>query len=224
MEINGEVWRRRLFDRGLSDRAVAQLAEYVRMVEGAGRNVTAWRGAELWQKGIWDSLDILSVIDGYGDGLDLGSGAGFPGMVLAIAAAGRRWLLVEGRARRAELLERMVAELGLENVQVVGMRAEEYWRRAPTLQRDVQVVTARAVGPVRVVLELGLPFLAVGGRMVLPKGPGGVREIEGERAWVERLGGQIGPHYVVDGGMLVTVDKVRESPEEYPRRGTRLGR
>lgn len=97
---------------------------------------------------------------------DLGSGAGFPGLVLAAALPSAQVSLVESSAKKCEFLERAVAGMGLANVDVVAARAEE-WRAG---MAACDLVTARAVAPLNVLVEYAAPLLRAGGALVAWKG------------------------------------------------------
>lgn len=106
------------------------------------------------------------------DIIDLGSGAGLPGIPLAIAMPGRHLTLLEPMERRAQWLKSVVAELGLENADVVRERAEEH-------RRKYRVVTARAVAPLRKLIPLAAPLLSqrLGSELLFIKGKGAEQEI-----------------------------------------------
>lgn len=155
--------------------------------------------------------------------IDVGSGAGFPGIPLAIAVPGLEMVLCDAQAKRAAFLERAVRACGVENAAVVTGRAEELARR-PAHRERYDVAAARAVAPLAVLLELTLPFVRVGGRLVAWKGPGAAAEIAAAGRALELLGG--GPPRVVAVGLpgaagerrLVVVEKVAPTPAGYPRR------
>src|SRR5262249_31914257 len=105
---------------------------------------------------------------------DLGSGAGFPGIVLAVALPAAEINLIESQPRRCEFLGRVSALAGIENARVIGARAEE-WREGLDAH---DAVVARALGPVPVVLEYAAPLLRVGGSLVDWRGALGRRQEE----------------------------------------------
>jgi 16S rRNA (guanine527-N7)-methyltransferase len=111
------------------------------------------------------ALDLEPVRNG-AQIADLGSGAGFPGLALAIALPDAQVALVESVARKCAFLERAARALSLDNVDVVPARAES-WREG--LERQ-DVVTARALAPLGVLLEYGAPLLSIGGLLVAWKG------------------------------------------------------
>ena len=118
-----------------------------------------------------------------GLGIDLGSGGGVPGLVLATTLPAWRWELVESGARRAAFLDRAVARLGLQDrVQVVAGRAEDLGR-TPRARARADAVTARSFGPPPVTAECAAPLLRPGGVLLVSEPPGG----SGERWDADRL-------------------------------------
>lgn len=171
-----------------------------------------------------DALAALPLIDAAAPSraLDLGTGGGVPGLVLAIARPDVRWTLVDSVRKKVDALRTFASDLGLENVEAVAERAEVLGRD-PAQRGRTDVVTARACAALPVLVEYGLPLLRVGGRLVAWKGPIGQDELAaGGRAAAE-LGGAaptvemtgvpaLGDH------RFVVVEKVRETPARYPRR------
>ncbi|ADU52446.1 methyltransferase GidB [Thermaerobacter marianensis DSM 12885] len=175
-----------------------------------------------------DSLLALSVPGGWpAEGLlvDLGSGAGFPGIPLLVAL-GRGWrgLLLEAQQKKAAFLADAVQRLGLaERVTVAARRAEEVGRD-PQWRGQADAVTARALAPLDVVLEYGLPLLRPGGRLWAYKGPRVEEEWAAGRRAAEVLGGRLADRHCfgLPGGagrrVIVEAVKERPTPERYPRR------
>ncbi len=127
--------------------------------------------ARLWSRHILNSAVIAPLFTGTVG--DVGSGAGLPGLVLAIARPDVRWVLIEPMERRVAWLDEQVQELGLDNVEVVRARAED-WRRGPVLD----AVTARAVSALRTLVPLTAPLVRDGGELILLKGASAGNEIE----------------------------------------------
>jgi 16S rRNA (guanine527-N7)-methyltransferase len=150
--------------------------------------------------------------------LDLGSGGGFPGLPMAVALPTSRATVVDSVAKKARFLETVVRATGLdERVDVVAGRAESL---APRGGWDV--VTARAVGSLDALVELALPLLRVGGRLVAWKRGDIGGELEAGARAAEVLGGgppEIRPTKVpgLEGHALVLVEKVAPTPQGYPR-------
>jgi 16S rRNA (guanine527-N7)-methyltransferase len=152
--------------------------------------------------------------------LDLGAGAGLPGVVLKIVWPDLRMTLLDATAKKTAFLATVAEELRLEGADVVTGRAE-------TLAHDQRwrgrfdLVVARAVAPLSVLVELGLPFASVGGYLVSPKGSRAAAEVAAASRALELVGGRAeawpfdvpGPKQT-----LVAVQKLRETPSGYPRR------
>ncbi|MRG58965.1 16S rRNA (guanine(527)-N(7))-methyltransferase RsmG [Agromyces sp. CFH 90414] len=130
----------------------------------------------LWTRHILNSALVAPLLRSGRVG-DVGSGAGLPGLVLAIIRADVSFTLIEPMERRVAWLERQVAELGLENVDVVRARAEE-----AKLNGSLDQVTARAVSALRTLIPITAPLLRPGGELVLLKGAG----VDGEIGSAEK--------------------------------------
>lgn len=149
--------------------------------------------------------------------LDLGSGAGLPGLPLAVAWPDSRWTLVDAGVRRAEFLERAVRALGVEErVTVVEGRAEVLARR-DGLRGCFDLVVARGFGPPAVTAECGAGFLAVGGRMVVSEPPGG-RPARWPADGLAVLGLEVGETREVSGATYQVLRRRGACPDRYPRR------
>jgi 16S rRNA (guanine527-N7)-methyltransferase len=154
--------------------------------------------------------------------VDLGSGAGLPGLPLAVAYPDTRFTLVDAQRRRLEWVMDTAEQLGLQNLQVVHARLEDYGHGAARERFDV--ATARALGPLPVVAELGLPLLRRGGILIVPRGQPDPTEISEAAAACEQLGGRI--HEVVPNpsspidhlGLIVIMAKIAVTSPRFPRR------
>jgi len=155
--------------------------------------------------------------------VDLGSGAGFPGLPLKIALPSLRVTLLESSEKKSLFLCHIAQRLGLKNLVVVSMRAEEFARQEPA-REAYDLATARAVSPLPVLLEYALPLLAVGGFLIAQKGRELSEELGQARRAATLLGGEI--ESVVKAKVpflkaerhLVVIRKIVPTPEKYPRR------
>lgn len=125
----------------------------------------------LWSRHVLNSAVIAPLFSGRVG--DVGSGAGLPGLVLAIARPDVQWVLIEPMERRVAWLTEQVDALALTNVEVVRARAED-WKSGPVLD----AVTARAVSALRTLVPLTAPLVRDGGELILLKGAGAPGEIE----------------------------------------------
>ena len=179
---------------------------------------------DIARKHFLDSLTALAVRKWTGRErvVDVGSGAGFPGLALRLAIPGLRVTLVESMGKKARFLEEVTSTLAIDGVEVCNARAEALARE----RRDrYDVATARAVGSLGAVIEYLLPFLRVGGDAIAWKG----RlhdELAGARKACISIGGEIvritstsdlGLGDTLPGRSLVVVRKTRPTPPRFPR-------
>ena len=153
---------------------------------------------------------------------DLGSGAGLPGLPLAVAHRTTTFTLIDAQRRRVDWVAATAAELHLTNVEVVHARLEDYGR-GPARQ-SFDVATARALGPLPVVAELGLPLLKIGGQLLIPRGQPARDELEQAASACVQLGGRIdgvtpNPISPIDQvGFVVIMAKIAATSPRFPRR------
>ncbi|WP_424446688.1 16S rRNA (guanine(527)-N(7))-methyltransferase RsmG [Microbacterium sp. CH-015] len=126
----------------------------------------------LWNRHILNSAIAAPLFPTGGRVADVGSGAGLPGLVLAIARPDVEWVLIEPMERRVAWLNEQQRELGLDNVEVIRGRGEE-WKQGPVLD----AVTARAVSALRTLIPVTAPLLRSGGELMLLKGANAENEI-----------------------------------------------
>jgi 16S rRNA (guanine527-N7)-methyltransferase len=172
-----------------------------------------------------DSLTIITAIE-LSNGLnviDIGAGAGLPGIPLKIVSPGIYLTLLEATAKKARFLEHLVQTLGLDKVQIATGRAEEI-AHDNRYREKFQLALARALAPLPVLAELALPFCEVGGCCVAQKKGDIGGEVARALKAIEVMGGKlrevkpVGLEELNDKRYLVIIDKVRPTPPEYPRR------
>ena len=173
----------RAYVAGLTDAAgMARLEAFAALVlaENQRQNLIAKpTEPQLWQRHIADSAQLIENVsretlgpNAQGPWLDLGSGPGFPGIVIAALCPNMPVVLVESRARRVEFLETVIAALNLPKCRVEGQRLE---RVTPFPAR---AISARAFAPLSKLLELSAPFSTRATAYVLPKGRSAAQELE----------------------------------------------
>ena len=155
---------------------------------------------------------------------DVGTGAGFPGLPIKIYQSDIQLSLLESIGKKARFLEHVIAELELENVNVVNDRAEVA-ARSPEHREQYDLVVASSVARLRILAEYCLPLLSMGGRFVAYKGHEAATEVQEAEVALEKLGGQlekiewdVGTAANAVERALVSIRKVRKTPDEYPRR------
>ncbi|MDQ3554823.1 MAG: 16S rRNA (guanine(527)-N(7))-methyltransferase RsmG [Chloroflexota bacterium] len=231
-------------EAGLAELGLSLTSGARAAIEAQARLLMAWSGAvnlsahrtpeRIAREHVIDSLTCLPLIDGTGSLLDLGSGAGYPGLPLAVAAPVGRVALVDSIGKKARFLEVAsaaaqgeLADRGLPapDVAVLDGRAEDL-ARDEAHRAAWDVVTARAVAPMAELVELCLPFLRLGGRLIAWKRDDGAGSLEQElgsaRDALRICGGAApGVHVVAAAGLedhrLVVITKQRATPHRLPR-------
>ena len=202
--------------------------------------ITAFEEAVM--KHFVDSLTLLSPCAGdrvFTNGLkqkgnkliDVGSGAGFPGLPIAIMKEDWKVVLLETLKKRTVFLNEVVEELGLSNVEVIWGRAEEFGQKAD-YRESFDLAVSRAVASLPVLSEFCIPFVRVNGRFIAYKGNSINAEIEIGKKAVKLLGANISGLYdyefsvekEINSHSLVIIDKVRNTEKKYPRKAGTPGK
>ena len=151
--------------------------------------------------------------------IDVGSGAGFPGIPLKILFQNIRLTLLDATKKKTEFLKHICGILGLSDAEVLWGRAEEAARQR---REEFDVAACRALGPLNVACELCLPFVKPGGVFLAMKGPDAKEEVKDAEKAVNVLGGEISKieNYSVGGlgRSIIVIAKKKNTPEIYPRR------
>jgi 16S rRNA (guanine527-N7)-methyltransferase len=155
--------------------------------------------------------------------IDVGTGAGFPGLPLKILYPNMKLTLVESVGKKAMFCQHIVSVLGLEDVEVIHKRAEDLGQD-PKHRECYDWAVARAVAQLNVLSEYLIPLVKIGGRMLAQKGESGPAEAQSAEKAMKLLGGkleQLVPVHlpgVADDRYLVVVEKVAATPPKYPRK------
>ena len=171
-----------------------------------------------------DSLTVLASADLRGKTLiDVGCGAGFPGVPLAIACPEAKITLLDSLAKRMNWLETVLPQLGITNARCVTARAEE----AVTKCRETyDFATSRAVARLNILLELTAPYVRVGGAVLAMKGSAAREELEEAKNAVSKLGLKVEEirDFTIDGAVhsVIILRKVRPTPPQFPRRFSKI--
>ena len=170
-----------------------------------------------------DSLSLLTLEDLSGKRMiDVGCGAGFPGVPVKIACPDTRLTLLDSLGKRMSWLERILPELGVE-AECVTARAEEF---VTTRREQYDIATSRAVARLNILLELTAPYVKVGGKILAMKGTAAHEELAEAKNAIKRLGLKLEKvaEFPVDGTAhtVIVLKKVSATPAQYPRRYAKI--
>jgi len=155
--------------------------------------------------------------------IDIGTGAGFPGVPLKILFPQPRLVLIEPTTKKTAFLHHIIRKLEIENVEVLNSRAEEA-AHLPLYREQFALVLSRAVALLPTLAELTLPFCRIGGRFIAPKKGEIDQEINRAKKAIAAVGGKLDRIKKIeldefDGGRyLIIIDKISPTPSKYPRR------
>lgn len=211
----------------LSAKQLEEFTNYLDLLEAWNRRANLVGSADRRTIIVRHFLDALSCLkSGKFEGslhvIDVGSGAGLPGIPIKIARPALRMTLLDSVRKKADFLSRVVEVLKLENVSVTWGRAEDEARK-PAEREAYDVALARAVAPLFTLLEYVLPFVRVGGCFIAQRGPKASQEVDESEAALKILGGQAEKVVPVEVPFLeakrnlVLVTKRHGTPRKYPR-------
>lgn len=169
-----------------------------------------------------DSISINEYLKEKNKIIDIGTGAGFPGIPLKIINPNMEFILVDSLNKRINFLEEVAKELCLEKMQLIHSRVEDLAKNM-NYREKADVVVSRAVANLRVLVEYMLPFVKKEGICICMKGPNIEEEIEEGKKAIEILGGKIEKieNLLLPGNLernLIIIKKIKNTPEKYPRK------
>ncbi|MZP29663.1 16S rRNA (guanine(527)-N(7))-methyltransferase RsmG [Heliobacterium undosum] len=226
---------RQQVQKGLQDWGIAVSPELidrctvyaeVMLATNAHLNLTAITDPDgVAEKHFVDSLSplLLNLSDAPISVIDVGTGAGFPGLPLSLIRPQWRVTLLDSLQKRCRFLSETTERLGLTNVQVLHGRAEDSARNL-LLRDKYSIVFSRAVARLPVLLELCLPFVTLGGSFIALKGPDGPAEVEEAKTALRLLGGELEQVKSIalplsgDRRTLIIVRKQKPTNAAYPRK------
>lgn len=208
----------------IDDEKILTLEQYAKMLAewNEKMNLTAICDKEgIATKHFLDSSTALLTGKVKGRVIDVGCGAGFPGLVLKILREDIDLVLLDSLNKRLNFLNAVIDETGLSNVATVHARAEDGARR---MREEFDTVVSRAVANMTVLSEICLPFVKVGGYFLALKGPLADEELSHAKRAIEILGGKVEEIMEAEipftdlSHKIIVVKKVRHTPMQYPRK------
>ena len=224
MEQMEPILRQGLETLGLPTDAIPQLQQYAKLLLETNKvmNLTAITDpADVATLHFLDCAALLTLADFHGKTVvDVGTGAGFPGMPLRLVEPTIRLTLLDSLGKRIHFLQTVCDELGLTDVACIHGRAEEF---AAEHRGSYDLAVSRAVASLPVLAELSLPLVKVGGSFLAMKSVESDAELAAAQHAIAILGGAVEAvrDYAIPGTdvrhRLIVVEKVKKTPEKYPR-------
>ena len=218
------------FEIELDDLAVNRLCTYHELlIEWNEKiNLTALTAPEdVALKHFTDSLMLLrySKIKKDTSVIDVGTGAGFPGLVLKIARPDIHLTLLDSLQKRLTFLDAVCQALGLEDVELIHSRAEDGSRTE--LRDSFDIAVSRAVASMNTLCEYDMPYVKVGGRFVAMKGKDAEQELADAQNAITQLGGKlVAKHDFILGSAgersIIEIEKIAPTPKNYPRKSKQI--
>ena len=178
---------------------------------------------EIIQKHFVDSLTVLKSIKENDSIIDVGTGAGFPGIPIKIAFPETRITLLDSLNKRIKFLEEVINKLELKNIETIHGRAEEVAHNKKYREK-YDIAIARAVAPLNVLSEYLLPFVKIGGYAICMKGTKGKEEAEEGKNAIKILGGEITKRREFNlpntemARVIIEIEKIKNTEKKYPRK------
>lgn len=178
---------------------------------------------EIIQKHFVDSLTVLKSIKENDSIIDVGTGAGFPGIPIKIAFPETRITLLDSLNKRIKFLEEVINKLELKNIETIHGRAEEVAHNKKYREK-YDIAIARAVAPLNVLSEYLLPFVKIGGYAICMKGTKGKEEAEEGKNAIKILGGEITNSREFNlpntemARVIIEIEKIKNTEKKYPRK------
>ncbi len=217
----------------IDDYQVSQFFKYMELLISWNEkfNLTAiTEPNEILLKHFADSLSLIPFIDIENKNIiDVGTGAGFPGIPIKIAVPSVKITLLDSLNKRINFLQNVVSEISLENVSCIHLRAEDGGKN-PDFREKFDICVSRAVADLAVLSEYSLPFVKVGGVFVSLKGPDSDAEIDRALTAIHTLGGKVDSVKKIEIPFtdivhtLIMIKKVRQTPVIYPRKSGKISK
>ncbi|MCI9039915.1 MAG: 16S rRNA (guanine(527)-N(7))-methyltransferase RsmG [Clostridia bacterium] len=226
-EFKEELLKRaKQFQRGLSEKEQNQFYQYMQLLLmwNEKMNLTAIiEPKEILIKHFIDSMSISPYIEENEKVLDVGTGAGFPGIPLKIVLSQNNFTLLDSLNKRINFLNEVIRNLKLEKIETVHGRAEEFCKIAKR-REGYDIVTSRAVAKLNTLLEYMLPFVKIGGKCICMKSLEIEEELNNANRAIEILGGEVEKVETITlentdiTRKIVIIKKIKETPKKYPRK------
>lgn len=214
------------FEEEIDDNKIQKFYDYMNLLVEWNKkiNLTAiTEEKDIILKHFVDSLTVLKYIKENKSIVDVGTGAGFPGIPLAIMNDSLKITLVDSLNKRINFLNEVCNKINLENIKAIHARAEEFGKDN-NYRESYDVAISRAVANLTVLAEYLLPLVKVGGKIICMKGPDIEEELKQAKSAIDILGGKFErcdnfclPKSDISRNIII-INKIKETPKKYPRK------
>ena len=225
--MNKEIFIKEINELGIdiTEKQLNQLDKYYQFLKEYNNHTnltTIIEENQVYLKHFYDSSTLYKAIDlnNYNNLLDIGSGAGFPGMIIKILFPNIKVTLLDSNIKKTNFLKELSTILELNNIDIIHTRAEDFTKNN---REKFDIVTSRAVANLTTLSEISLPLTKIDGYFIPMKGSN-TEEIEDAKYAIETLGGTIEKIYNFklpieeSNRNIIKIKKIKETPKEYPRR------
>ncbi len=210
----------------LSDKSIIDFYEYMQLLLEWNKkiNLTAiTEEDEIIVKHFVDSLTILKYIDEEEKIIDVGTGAGFPGIPLAIVKRKNKFTLVDSLNKRINFLKEVKEKIELNNIEAIHSRAEDFGQDK-NQRESFDIAISRAVAKLNTLVEYLIPLVRLNGKIICMKGNQIEEELKEASFAIKELGGEIKQkeEFLLPGTdikrTIIVIEKIKKTPEKYPRK------
>ncbi len=210
----------------INENQLEQLHMYMKLLQKCNESINLTsiiEDKDILQKHFIDSITIIPYIDYKDNIIDVGTGAGFPGIPIKIAREDVKVTLLDSLNKRVNFLKEVISNLNLSNIQTIHGRAEDIGKNS-NFREKFDVATSRAVAPLNILVEYLMPLVKKGGRCICMKGKDIKEELEISKKAINILGGElekVHEFYLPQSNIkrnIIIIRKMKDTPSKYPRK------
>lgn len=210
----------------INENQLEQLYIYMKMLQKFNENINLTaiiEDKDILQKHFIDSITIIPYINDKDNIIDVGTGAGFPGIPIKIMREDIKVILLDSLNKRVNFLKEVISNLNLSNIQTIHGRAEDIGKNS-NFREKFDVATSRAVAPLNILVEYLMPLVKKGGQCICMKGNNIEEELEISKKAINILGGElekVDEFYLPQSDIkrnIIIIRKMKNTPSKYPRK------
>lgn len=210
----------------INENQLEQLHMYMKLLQKCNESINLTsiiEDKDILQKHFIDSITIIPYIDYKDNIIDVGTGAGFPGIPIKIAREDVKVTLLDSLNKRVNFMKEVISNLNLSNIQTIHGRAEDIGKNS-NFREKFDVATSRAVAPLNILVEYLMPLVKKGGRCICMKGKDIKEELEISKKAINIFGGElekVHEFYLPQSNIkrnIIIIRKMKDTPSKYPRK------